>query len=323
MGDYLLDKITVIIPAYNAEEFIERAVMSVVRQKHDAVEIIIINDGSTDNTKEIAERLRQEHQNICLINTENHGVSHARNVGLDLASGEYVTFLDADDEIAENALIDMLHCIKKAQLDILSCKFCVNDLWPDEIRDTETLYVYKGKEALLRAIEDQPETYSACAKLYKRSAIENVRFPEGKRIHEDSFFVFQCLAQDVLLGVYDKTVYILHCVAGSASRGAFSEKYFDILDLAERKYKIILEQFPEYAKQATLLMVKANMAMLNCLCKARGNEYRAIEKECCAYVIKNRKYFKPAIKSDIVLFWCIRLHIFGAYKILYRIRYGA
>lgn len=315
------DKISIIIPAYNAEPFIERAITSVLKQSYKNVQLVIVNDGSLDNTNQIVKRLCDRYSNIYLIETENHGVSHARNVGLIHADGEYITFLDADDILADGALEDMLQCMKKNGLDIVSCKLeNIGQQHTAQERDSGILQVYVGKEALLRSIEDYPETYSACAKLYRHSKIENVRFPEGKRVHEDSFFVFQCLTKNVSFGVYDKTNYFVYCTEESASRAVFSDKFFDILDLAERKCVIIAEEFPEYVEQSKLLLLKANMALLNCLCKTKEKKYRASEKACVAFVLKNQKYFKAAIRSDAILLWSIRLRMFWLYKLLYRVK---
>lgn len=325
MREYTTDRISVIIPAYNAEAFVERAIMSVLTQSHENVQVVLVNDGSVDSTSQIVRRLCADHDNICLIETENCGVSHARNVGLTHADGEFVMFLDADDVLLQDALAELLRCQKENGLDIVAASFISTDRMDGpvpEIHDSGALRVYKGKAALLRAIEDQPETYSSCAKLYRHAAIAQARFPEGKRVHEDSFFVFQCLTRNLVFGVYDKTVSLVSCTAGSASRSAFSEKYFDILELAQRKQQIIMADYPEFAEQSRLLMIKANMAMLTTLCKTREKKYRAAEKQCLTYILENRKVFKAAIRRDAILFWSIRLRLFWLYKLLYRIKNG-
>lgn len=323
--NYMADRISVIIPAYNAEASIERTIMSALTQSYKNIQVVVVNDGSSDSTKQIVDSLCSRYNNILFVNTKNQGVSCARNVGMDNADGEYLVFLDADDILAENALENMYHCIKENELDIVAAKHTTIDfakVGTVNFHDTGTLCIYRGKDALLRSIEDKPDTYSVWAKMYRRGVLENVRFPEGKRIHEDSFFIFSCLTRDVIFGVYDKTVYIVVDTPDSASRGEFSEKYFDILELAERKRQIVLQDFPEFTEQSKLMLLKADMAMLSCLCKSTDKKYRMYEKQCIERVRKNRKYFSAAIRNDYVMFWSVRLHIFWLYKWLYRIKNG-
>ena len=323
MQETRTDKISIIIPAYNAEAFVERAIMSALTQSHKNVQIVVVNDGSSDDTSRIVCELCKKHANLHLINTENHGVSHARNVGMDHADGEFIVFLDADDVLLNDALTDMLRCQKENGLDIVAAKFLTTDQVDSmdrQLGGSGELHIYRGKEALLRSIEDYPETYSSCAKLYRSAAIAGVRFPEGKRIHEDSFFVFQCLTHNLVLGAYNRTVYLARCTSGSASRSAFSEKYFDILELAEQKMQIITQQYPEFISQSKLMLLKANMALLTCLCKTTEKKYHILQKQCIAYVLQNKKSFNAAIQSDNILFWAIRLRVFWLYKLLYRIK---
>lgn len=94
--------LSVIIPVYNAQKYLEEAVQSILKQPCQDIEIIIINDGSQDRSGEVAEQLAKNHENIKVIQSSNHGVSHARNLGIDAACGEYIAFLDADDVWCKN-----------------------------------------------------------------------------------------------------------------------------------------------------------------------------------------------------------------------------
>ena len=113
-------KTSIIIPAYNAQSYIERAIESALRQTYDDIEIIIINDGSTDKTGEIIEEYSQKHTNIKVISTDNGGVSRARNIGIDNSSGEYIVFLDADDELLPYSVENMVECLIEADADIVN-----------------------------------------------------------------------------------------------------------------------------------------------------------------------------------------------------------
>lgn len=320
--DTSIEKVSVIIPAYNAERFIARSIASVQRQTFSNVEIIVVNDGSNDKTRELVESLCEEDTKIKLVNTENRGVSCARNTGIEQATGDWIMFLDADDQLFEDAVESLLACAKTHNLDIISGKY--QYVSQDEVierMDSEEILVYVANEAILRSLEDHPETYSACAKLFKHSAIKDVRFPQGRRVHEDSFFVFCCLAEKPAFGVYDKTVYRYYVTPDSASNGRFSEKLFDILALAEEKRRIVEEKFPEYNEQSRLMLLKANMSLLKNFLKTNERKYHPIEKECLKFVKKNQDCFKAAISSDQKWFWVLKHRFYWPYKFLYRLKH--
>lgn len=113
--------ISIIIPAYNAEKYIQQCIMSLIRQDLPLsnYEILVINDGSTDNTYSILERLSEEYSNIHVFTTANKGVSNARNLGIETAQGEILLFVDADDYMVENTLSTIYHTMKTDNLDIL------------------------------------------------------------------------------------------------------------------------------------------------------------------------------------------------------------
>ncbi len=108
--------VSVIIPAYNAGKYIESAVESVLRQSYTNIELIVVNDGSTDNTLDVLSHF----SDIKILSTSNKGVSHARNVGIDTSKGEYISFLDADDELEINAIEHLLSSCLKWNADICS-----------------------------------------------------------------------------------------------------------------------------------------------------------------------------------------------------------
>lgn len=118
-----MKKLSVIIPAYNAENTIERCVRSILNHNEVDLEIIIINDGSTDQTKEICEKLQRENDRIHLVTIENGGVSHARNIGLKYAQGQYIQFVDADDYIDSNMCSVMLNSAEENRAQLVMCGF--------------------------------------------------------------------------------------------------------------------------------------------------------------------------------------------------------
>ena len=118
--------ISIIIPVYNCENYIEDCIKSLLLQKKISTEIIFINDGSTDNSKSIIEKYKKQYDNIVLINQENQGAATARNRGIEIASGTYILFVDADDIVIEDSLCQILHEANKDYIEILQLTNYIN-----------------------------------------------------------------------------------------------------------------------------------------------------------------------------------------------------
>ncbi|MBQ8546298.1 MAG: glycosyltransferase family 2 protein [Clostridia bacterium] len=309
------EKVSVVIPAYNAEPFIDRAINSALNQTHDNVEIVVINDGSKDKTEEKVKTYTEKYDNIKLISTDNGGVCRARNIGIDNSTGNYISFLDADDELLPDAIELMLDIALKNDADIVNAKKSEEDgVLPEELSLT-------GEEFLIKCIEDHHIGYSV-RKLFKKAFLgADVRFKEGRKIHEDSFFCFTCALKQPKVIHTEKNVYKVYPTEGSASRGAFSEKYFDILYFAQKKEELISKLYPHLKDKIVNLRIKANMALLLKMCTGRAKGYKKTEKELIKYIIKNKKSFAPAIAFDKKWFSVITHRMYFIYKFLYKIKH--
>lgn len=315
--------ISVIIPAYNAEATLRRACDSVLGQSYPNVELVIVNDGSRDSTAEILEQLAAQHGNLRWIHQENGGVSKARNTGLKAATGEYIAFLDADDELLPDCLEKLYRISQEEDCDIVAGPSI--RVRPDGSRSLKSYgvegapLIWEGKEALQNSLKDHPATYSVWGKLYRAEVLLDICFVEGKRIHEDSFFLFEVFARELRMAVLAEPTIYYYMTAQSASRSGFSEKFLDILYFADSKAKIVEETYPEYLPLAKNVLAKANMALLKVMCLGADKKYLPLEKQCCRAVIENAPYFIPAIRVDKILFAFIRLRLFWLYKLLYRL----
>lgn len=315
--------ISVIIPAYNGEATIRRAADSVLNQSYPNVELVVVNDGSKDSTRDILEQLAAEHPNFRCVHQENGGVSKARNTGLAAAKGDYIAFLDADDEMLPECLEKLYRVSEKENCDIVAGPSI--RVRPDGSRTLKGYgvegkpLVWQGEEALQNSLKDHPATYSVWGKLYRREVLDGIRFVEGKRIHEDSFFLFEVFGRELRMAVCAEPSIYYYMTAQSASRSGFSDKFLDILYFAEEKAKIVEEKFPEYLPLAKNVLAKANMALLKVMAVGADKKYLPLEKQCCRAVRENARYFIPAIRVDKILFVVIRLRLFWLYKRLYRL----
>lgn len=308
--------VSIIIPAYNAAAFIRRAVESALAQTWQTVEILVVNDGSTDDTAAIVQSLCAQHPQLRLISTENGGVSHARNTGMDASRGEYLTFLDADDILLPNAVELLLTHLLACRADI--CSGLCRD-YPTDPPETGLCRVYKGADALMLSLRDQRESYTVYAKLYRREIALKARFPEGAVAHEDSFFVFLCLMQDITFAALECYAYRRYLVEGSASRSRFHEKKLCILDLAERKQALVQQQWPALAPYAVNVRLKACMAVLSLLLQEPSHRFRDAERSCLRYFYAHKDAYLPAGEAPEAWYCLLRRHCYYPRKLVVRL----
>jgi len=178
-----MPKVSVIVPVYNVEKYIEKCLTSLVNQRLQEIEIIIVNDGSTDNSKLIINKFLEKFPNkIKYVEKENGGLSDARNFGMPYATGEYIAFLDSDDYIELNMYEDMYKKAKEENSDYVECDF----IWeyPDKVKPDIGIEYNGKKEMLVNA------RVVAWNKLIKRSIIEetNLKFTKGVRYEDVDFF---------------------------------------------------------------------------------------------------------------------------------------
>lgn len=306
-------KISVIIPAYNAETYLESCVRSALQQTYQNLEILLIDDGSTDSTWDICRRLAAVDNRIKPIHKQNGGVSSARNAGIAAASGAMLLFVDGDDELKENGLEALIEAQQRTGADIVAAWYDMGASIPyPEAGDV----VWKGTQALQKSLEDHPLTYSVWAKLYTREIIGDTRFQEGIRVNEDSLFVFRLLCKQPCFAGIKDVVYFYRPNAASASRAAFSEKYFDITKVADVKQQLILQQYPQLEAAARNMKLKAELSLLNNLSSCPGSTYRAQEKALLHNLRAGKTYYISATRKDDLLFFLMAHHLYYPFKAL-------
>lgn len=198
-------KVSVIVPAYNAEKNIEQCINSIATQTYKNIEIIIVNDGSKDNTKNICKNLKNKYTNIIIINQKNMGVSKSRNVGIDNATGDYIMFVDSDDFVDENIIEIML---KNHENDLVISNY---KRYYNETKIINNIQIEEKKYNKEEFLEDFWNLYncylinSPCFRLYKRNIINlhGIRFNPKYELGEDLIFNLEYLN-------YCKKIYVLN-----------------------------------------------------------------------------------------------------------------
>ena len=222
-------------------------------------------------------------------------------------------FVDGDDELKENGLEALIEAQQRTGADIVAAWYDMGAPIPyPEAGDV----VWKGTKALQKSLEDHPLTYSVWAKLYTREIIGDTRFQEGIRVNEDSLFVFRLLCKQPCFAGINRVVYFYRPNAASASRAAFSEKYFDITKVADVKQQLILQQYPQLEAAARNMKLKAELSLLNNLSSCPGSTYRAQEKALLHNLRAGKTYYISATRKDDLLFFLMTHHLYYPFKAL-------
>ncbi|WP_424475223.1 glycosyltransferase family 2 protein [Oceanobacillus kimchii] len=186
--------ISIIIPVYNVEQYIHRCVDSVISQTYKKLEIILVNDGSTDNSGVICNEYKSKDSRISVIHKTNGGLSDARNKGIDQASGRLITFLDSDDWVEMNYIEHLYWLLQSNESDISICEFMKVSSNDIIIQDNQfKVKNYSKLESLRELATKRSVNFTvAWGKLYKAYLFKDIRYPFGK-IHEDEFTTYKLL----------------------------------------------------------------------------------------------------------------------------------
>lgn len=185
--------VSIIIPAYNQEKVIERCINSVLNQTYKGLQVIVVNDGSTDRTAEILDKYSKLDTRIEIYHIGNQGVSNSRNYGLSKAIGDYIQFLDGDDYVSETMVEDMVKALEECQADMVVCNYYkLMGRWKVPNKALDRTGLYTSKEYLIQTIKDPGHHYYGVVwnKIYKTSLIrdKHISFPGDVTLGEDFIF---------------------------------------------------------------------------------------------------------------------------------------
>ena len=239
-------KITVIIPMYNTEEYIERCIKSAINQTYKNLEIIIVNDGSTDNSLQICERLKKEDDRIKIINQENKGVSGARNTGLEAATGEYIGFIDSDDFLEENMYEKLMGYIEEYDADLASARAYMIDRNGILEVSHYNNYVdsFVDEKSILKSYVDGFLTIAVWDKLFKREVIGNVRFDSTVFCEDAKFVLDVCSKVNKVVCTSERLYNHLRRTGNSITNTSFNKFYMTLYDYAYKKRVEIIKNNP-------------------------------------------------------------------------------
>ena len=303
-------KISVIVPVYNGEAYIEKCFENLSKQTLKELQIIFVDDGSSDKSWELIKKCAEISERVVAIHQNNKGVSVARNTGITKASGKYLGFVDVDDVIDDD-MFELLYTYAiNHDLDVLGM---------ESVGEKGELSVFEDKNTLLTMFFTQKILMSACNKIFRRSMEPTVHFPEGIRINEDLMAVYKAFCTSNRVGCIniEKYHYIRH--EGSGSRPpVFDEKYFDAIIVAQKIYADSLLHYPDIEIAAEARKARTYMRITK-LYYMRGmpKKYRAQILEMKEYLANlDKKHLKEYFgKYDLIRYF-LYMHSFPLFLLL-------
>lgn len=243
--------ISIVVPVYNVAPYLERCLQSIVNQYYRPIEIVLVNDGSNDGSENICEQWADRYDFIKVLHQENQGQAQARNRGKEVAQGEYISFVDADDELAENALTILWDALECAEADMAVGNFYFVSEKNAQKHLAAPLkdQVRNGRDATEDLLYQRNIETSPCGRLYKKALMDGIGFPEGF-IYEDLGTVYRYSLKAKRVVYCAEPVYHYVYRSGSSSSQNFKPKKMDAIVMAKSMYEGICREAPELQKAA-------------------------------------------------------------------------
>ncbi|WP_051545390.1 glycosyltransferase family 2 protein [Butyrivibrio sp. MC2021] len=232
------DLISIIVPSYNVEKFLDACVDSICSQTYDNLEIILVDDGSTDSTGALCDSWKEKDSRIRVIHQENRGLSGARNAGIRAAKGEYLSFIDSDDIIAPDYVEVLYSCICEGHVTMAQGR-SNNFHDPAETETFQSTYETRLMDSRDMCHELMTTYHKGwgivMTKMFHRSLFEHLEFPVG-RIHEDEYLVYRLIWEARKVALSDRIIYYYRSKReGSITHSGFSVKRLDVLDARKKR----------------------------------------------------------------------------------------
>ncbi|MDA3057749.1 glycosyltransferase [Campylobacter sp. VBCF_05 NA6] len=274
-----LDKnqlISIIVPVYNVKKYLKECLNSIVSQTYTNLEIILVDDGSTDGSGEICDEFAKQEARIKVLHQKNAGQAVARNAGLDIMQGEYLSFVDSDDMIDETYIETLYNLIKKYNTKISMASYT-------KFKSQSEIANLKNFECVERIITPKDIFKGSCKKekfyltaiwriLYHKSIFKNLRFPSGK-IHEDIAVWFDIFKNEKNIAISNKYIYFYRVNLNSTVRKKIDEKFFVIFENTQKFTDNIVKAYSDLQKEANYLLCHIKMQTIIKILKYDDEKY--------------------------------------------------
>lgn len=273
--------VSVIVPVYNAEAFLDQCLESIVAQSYRHLEILVVDDGSTDRSGGLCDRWGERDERIHVIHQPNGGHSAARNAALDVMAGELVTMVDSDDVLAPDFVATLLDVMRQADADIAVAGYeaFYGDLPRFRAVDSRpAIQVYSQHEALLAVLYQQGLTHSPWGRLFRASLFDGIRFPLGI-IYEDLAIIYPLLKNCDKVAATPQVLYGYRQHETNSMR-VFSPRRAAVLDVCEHLERQMLADDPQYHKAARSRLLSACFNILLLSSQDHGSDHGHLQDRC-------------------------------------------
>lgn len=322
------DLITIIVPVYNGATYMKRCMDSILNQTYPNYEILIVDDGSTDATAEIAEEYVRLYPNVRMIHKENAGLPQARKTGVENAKGRYIGFVDVDDWIDADMYEQLYRLCITHDAEIAACGmiFEFGTKGIPQFKSSEEVCIYNHLEALRQVNQRKNVRVYVWNKLYQKTVFEGVEFATGNFVGEDYDIVTKVLSKDVNLVWTPQCKYHYFQATGTMSHCGFSDMHKLSYNMYKKRCQILCEAYPEYREEFENYVLTEYIMFVKAM--SRNKKYdNVILEEIKEFVKKHRKQYCKAdyipLKFKLsVRAFCIhyRLFVFG-YSVMENVRY--
>ena len=266
-----MNLVSIIVPIYKVEQYLDLCVRTILQQSYENLEIILVDDGSPDRCGTICDEFAKQDNRIKVIHKSNGGLSDARNVGIDLAAGDYVTFVDSDDYLMPDMIENLMNIIVREHADIAQCGYirtksnCI-----ERAERSQVQYKLYGKNRMSAFFKESQIRTMACGKIYKKSLFNEIRFPVG-RLYEDVFTTYKLIHEADSVAVTNYIGYVYRINESSITMSEFSPKKLDSVYGTIERAEFIEKNYPNLRKQAYSGIV---YACNQCLMQMAKSRYR-------------------------------------------------
>ena len=298
--------VSIIVPVYNVEKYLRRCVNSLINQSFTNNEIILVDDGSSDNSSVLCDYIKDQYENIQVIHKGNGGLSSARNAGLAAAKGEYITFVDSDDWLAQDAIEYAMSLIETYGADVAEYSYIeVYDEDEKPKMDGERIQVFHKKEILQYYMMNhvtKTGEYSVCRCLFKRKAIDGLFFREGKT-SEDLDYEYKALMNCDVYVSSNLAKYFYFQTGNSISTGGLKISDFDLYDaVAELKQLTSKEAYGTIAYLGEVKEARTAFSLLTRIACYGVKDERINKKDIVnKLLIEHRRNLKVLLHAPISL----------------------
>lgn len=288
-------KISIIVPVYKVEQYINKCVDSILNQTFKDFEVILIDDGSPDNCGKICDEYANKDERIKVIHKKNGGLSSARNAGLDIAKGEYIGFVDSDDYIEPDMYEILYNLSENNECDIVSCSSIIHYMDETVVNGGHGIFIHNKEEAMKTMLEGKLYDEVVWVKLFKKSVIGNIRFPIG-RIYEDTSFTYKVIDKATKVATIGEAKYNYIKHENSIMSNAIKDVKIDAVIAYEEMYSFMEKKYPQLCDLVTLKLANSSMAVMNLI--ARQDEFKKHKENYFKVARILNSKFKRTIKLN-------------------------